>query len=137
MISSTSFTTQTDFFARLLSQKLENLDNNSKLSQSVNIGEDFFTKAKNSCNMNGDVKSCSDRLQRILDNGIHSSDRIRPNVPPNCQVLGTTFPPNRFVSCDLIRAKFQKESNLLHQIHLKGQQVCKLVILNWFSNSIK
>jgi len=114
--SSKSFTSQTDFFARLLSQKLETFDNDSK---SDNICQGDYHKR---------IKSSSSELQWIFDNGIHSSDRIRANMPPIGQVFGTTFPPNKFVSCDLIRAKFQKESSLLRQIYAKNKQVCILLL---------
>jgi len=122
MISSASFSTQTDFFARLLSQKLKNLDNDSKLEK---LHGEIQIKGCNS------QWSSSDRYKLIFDNGVYSSERIRPT---NDQLLGTTFPPNKFVSCDLIRAKFQKESKLLLQIHEKGQKVWLYYHINLFQN---
>lgn len=113
-----SYNLQSNFLAKLLSNKLDNLDINTNLSMSANID----AKLRNASNDN--TRPCPDKYGWILDNGIGSCDWPEPSkMSQNCPFLGTTFPPNKFISCDLVRAKFQKESVLLRQVQKRNKKV--------------
>ena len=54
-----------------------------------------------------------ERIRRILERGLNVHDgRIFKMQHSSFPLPGTTFPPNRFLNGDLVRAKFRSESDL-------------------------
>ena len=65
-----------------------------------------------------------ERIRRILERGLKIRDgsgalfKMHSSFP----LPGTTFPPNRFVNVDLVRAKFRSESDLIPALDNKARE---------------
>ena len=58
------------------------------------------------------------RIRKILERGLRTCDGYVVKMSPAFPHPGTTFPPNRFINEDFLRAKFHSESDF--HSHLKG-----------------
>ena len=64
-----------------------------------------------------------ERIRRILEKGLKLRDGAILRMHHSSFPLpGTTFPPNRFVNGDLVRAKFRSESELFPALENKSQE---------------
>lgn len=114
-----------------------NFLNNLEVSNYSSIKADNLINFKNVSNANKVCLPYTDRIRWILDNEFGSCDRPEAsNMAQKCTFLGTTFPPNKFVECDSVRAKFIQEIVPLKQDHKREQKV-KSYNLELFSDPNK
>ena len=118
MLSSMSFSPQPEFFARSLKRRLQTLapeQNDNQTSPPLDIVDshqkriEHFDELLIASDFTGTREQ---RLRKILERGLRTVDGYCVKMSPTYGCPGTTFPPSRFINEDVVRAKFNSETDL-------------------------
>lgn len=118
MMSSMSYSPQPEYFARSLKRRLQSLtpEGVTRTSPPIDIETDAAENGSEVIAASDISGNKENRIRKILERGLRTCDGYVVKLSPNFPATGTTFPPNRFINEDQLRAKFHSDSDFHSQL---------------------